>query len=493
MSLLRTVYLGAVICGWMAFCGWFMAEILRQGVVQPAAAAGAGDAADSAPRFLGSQSLGAALSSERNQTIAAFCLVGAAIGAGLGLAAGLSNWQLIPQVMRMLRGIVAGGLGGIAGGWLGAMIYQMFTPAGDGGRWWLRPVGWMVAGSLVGLADGLFTASRNRMRNGLIGGLAGGLIGGILFDPIKALVAHTAGAGDATLQFEITSRAAGFVAVGLCIGGAVGLTHLLLRHAWLTVLDGDRPGRQVILGGSGLTLGSDPSAGLPFLREADRTLLPAHLRIVCGRDGSFSLVPAAPNADADVAIVKNGVRETRSLKSQGAGGITLANDCVIMCGRNSIRFNERSHRGEATQSGAATAAPGHPAPPPPQVLPPLPKPAWQEPARQPAPPAVAPPPVPPPRSMPQPPPPPPPKAQPAAQPAAPRGAAAPASMPASQPQPAPRPVPQPAARPAPQPVPPPPPQPKPQPMPTAGGDNVCPNGHKVPAGQRYCILCDTYF
>ena len=77
-------------------------------------------------------------------------------------------------------------------------------------------------------------------------------------------MARTAGAADPTFQFEITSRAAGFVAVGLCIGGAVGLTHLLLRHAWLTVLDGDRPGRQVILTGSEPDPGQRPERRPPL-------------------------------------------------------------------------------------------------------------------------------------------------------------------------------------------------------------------------------------
>jgi hypothetical protein len=461
MSLLRTVYLGAVICGWMAFAGWLGAEILRQGVVLGDAASAPGQSAASDARFLGSRTLGAALSTEKNQTIAAFCLVGAAIGAGLGLSGGLSNWQLRPQIFRMLRGLIAGGLGGITGGWVGAMIYQTFA-SGGGAYWWVRPLGWMAAGGLVGLADGLFTFSRNRMRNGVIGGLCGGVIGGILFDPIGAVVARTSGASDPSFHFEITSRAAGFVAVGLCIGGAIGLTHFLLRHAWLTVLDGDRPGRQVILAGSSLTLGSDPGAGLPFLREADRTLLPAHVRIERARDGSFSLLAASPGADADVTIVKNDHRETFSLRNQGGKGIALGNDFVITCGRNSIRFNEKSRRSDVPAPSAAPA----PGPAPATPAPPLPKP----------------PPVP--------------QAQPAPVPAPPKQPEAATAPPrASAPAPAapPKPVVAPTVAPKPAPAPSPQPQPHPQPQPASRGENVCPNGHKVPPGQRYCIMCDTYF
>ena len=172
MSLLRTVYLGAVICGWMAFGGWLAAEILRQGVVQGARRRNPVLLPRASAYFLGSRTIWARLlRREKNQTIAAFCLVGAAIGAGLGLAGGLSNWQLGPQILRMLRGLIAGGLGGFAGGWLGAMIYQIFASGGGGVHGWVRPVGWMAAGGLVGLADGLITLSPNRMRNGLIGGL----------------------------------------------------------------------------------------------------------------------------------------------------------------------------------------------------------------------------------------------------------------------------------------------------------------------------------
>ncbi len=477
MSLLRTVYLGAVICGWMAFAGWFAAEILRQGVVHVASLAGQTENADNTPTFLGSRTIGLALATEKDQTIAAFCLVGAAIGAGLGLAGGLSNWQRWPQLLRMLRGLFAGGLGGIAGGWVGAVIYQTFSPAeGASGlmQVLVRPVGWMAAGGLIGLADGLFALSTNRMRNGLIGGLCGGLIGGILFDPIRAMVAGTAVAADPTMHFEITSRAAGFVAVGLCIGGAVGLTHLLLRHAWVTVLDGDRPGRQVILTGGGLTLGSDPSAGLPFLREADRNLLPCHARIVSSKGGSFSLVAGAPRAQAEVTDIKHDLRVTRSLEDASPNGLILNNDSVITCGRNSIRFNEKVKRGDMPGSGTASAPRAHPEPKPAQAAPPKPKPPSRQEARQPAQPAVPPPISPERQAAPEPP---------ISSPVGARPAAAPAVVKPSVPPPVPTSAPKVA----------PSSPPERQPQPAAAGENACPNGHKVPAGQRYCIVCDTYF
>ena len=121
---------------------------------QPTRSRGGGERSrgQHAPDSWARETLGVAFANEKNQTIAAFCLVGAAIGAGLGLAGGLSNWRLGPQVLRMVRGFVAGGLGGIVGGSLGAMIYQTFSTTGIDGssvadRWWLRPVGWMAAGA----------------------------------------------------------------------------------------------------------------------------------------------------------------------------------------------------------------------------------------------------------------------------------------------------------------------------------------------------------
>ena len=196
MSLLRTVYLArSSAAGWRLAAGSPPRSCGRgsSGRISWRRRASPGRPRRATPGFSARRRSAWPLANEKNQAIAAFCLVGAAIGAGLGLAGGLSNSRLGPQAMRMLRGFIAGGLGGVSGGWIGAMIYQSFSAAGGDAPWWLRPVGWMAAGAMVGLADGLFTLSRDRIRNGVIGGVIGGLIGGTLFDPIRVLVARVAG------------------------------------------------------------------------------------------------------------------------------------------------------------------------------------------------------------------------------------------------------------------------------------------------------------
>ena len=52
--------------------------------------------------------------------------------------------------------------------------------------------------------------------------------------------------------------------------------------------------------------------------------------------------------------MKNGNRQTHSLKNQAVKGFVLQNDCVITCGRNSIRFHERAPMRSGTDAAAAT-------------------------------------------------------------------------------------------------------------------------------------------
>ncbi len=157
MSLGRLVYYSAIIGGWSALLGWLVSELL----LSPG---------------------------EGHLSVALTCaLVGAAIGMGLNLLAGMANARFIQQLKRAVPGLVAGGLGGAVGGFLGNVLFSLFSVFGAN----VRAIGWMVMGAGIGVVEGLYERSPAKLRNGLIGGAIGGFLGGILFDPISHLMASS--------------------------------------------------------------------------------------------------------------------------------------------------------------------------------------------------------------------------------------------------------------------------------------------------------------
>jgi len=84
-------------------------------------------------------------------------------------------------------------------------------------------------GAGIGATEGLYERSPRKTRNGLLGGSIGGLLGGMLFDRIVQSGAQMSG------------RATALVGPGISIGVLIGLAHVVLKEAWLTVLDGYRP------------------------------------------------------------------------------------------------------------------------------------------------------------------------------------------------------------------------------------------------------------
>ncbi len=300
MSLRRLIFYYAVIGGWSAFGGWLFAEqVFASG--------------DVSGGWVG---------------VAATCAtVGAAIGAGLNLVAGMANAQWKELLRRAAGGLVAGGVGGLIGGGLGNLLYT-----------WLglpRALGWMILGAAIGLGGGLSERSRREVRNGLIGGTIGGLVGGLLFDPL--LSAIPAGTG-------MTSRATAFVILGLSIGALIGLVRVVLKEAWLTVLDGYRPGRQVILGDGTAILGRAEYATLPFLGPGDGKIEWEHVRISRRPDGRHVAEPKA----SPVIVKRNQQPITEPTP--------LADGDVLTLGGNSIRYNERGRRATERTSGPTLSA-----------------------------------------------------------------------------------------------------------------------------------------
>ena len=328
MSLVRMAYYCAVISGWSAFFAWMICEylFLSQG----------GDATW--------------------QVVCTAAIVGAAIGAGLNAVAGLSNGGIVQTILRLGPGLVGGGIGGAAGGLLGNLLFVYFGMP--------RFIGWIIMGLGIGVVEGLYERSPSKIRNGLIGGGLGGLAGGILFDELPKLMQLQAGSG-------MSSRATGFVILGLAIGALIGLVQVVLRDAWLTVVEGYRVGRQLILSSPVTILGRGDHLRLPFVGAGNGDLEPEHLAIERRPSGVFSLRDLSTRIGSFVNSVP--VR----------GDVDLKDGDIIKLGGNRIRFNLRGRRVDS--NAVASQAPK----PPTTVLPPPPL------VRQAAP-AVPPPPVPPP-------------------------------------------------------------------------------------------------
>ncbi len=326
MSLLRLVYYSAMISAWAAFLGWGVSEIARSYVAADP------ETTSRTTRMM----LGLLVVAVTSGTI------GAAIGLGLNVLGGMANGRWRQLAHRAVPGLLGGCVGGVTAGMVGEVLFYYGLP---------RAIGWMVFGVGVGVVEGIYDRSFRKIRNGLIGGAVGGLIGGLLFDWIYNLELTASGR---------SSRAAAFVVLGLLIGAAIGLAHVVFRVAWLTVVDGYRTGRQLNLTQPVTILGRGDHLPLPFLGPTNKDLEAEHLTIRRMPDGSYCL---------EDNRTKLGTR----LNSQPVAGPTpLNNGDIIRLGTNLVRFNERRRRGGEAAPVAAIVALPLPAPPPPPLPPPPP-------------------------------------------------------------------------------------------------------------------------
>jgi len=311
MSLLRLIYYSAMISAWAAFLGWGVSEVACSYVPTTSVLLGF---------------LVIALTS---------ATIGAAIGLGLNVLGGMANGRWRQLARRALPGLAGGCIGGIAGGMVGGVMFFLGLS---------RAIGWMVFGLGVGVVEGIYDRSFRKIRNGLVGGAVGGLIGGLLFDWICKLELTASGR---------SSRAAAFVVLGLMIGAAIGLAHVVFRVAWLTVVDGYRTGRQLNLTQPATVLGRGDHLPLPFLGPTNKDLDSEHLTIRRVPDGSYCL---------EDNHSKLGTR----LNSQPVvAPMPLKDGDIIRLGTNLVRFNERRRRGRETAPVTEIAASLPPAPPPP--------------------------------------------------------------------------------------------------------------------------------
>jgi hypothetical protein len=157
----------------------------------------------------------------------------------------------------------------------------------------LRVLGWMLTGLLIGAAPATFdylgsvmrggdrSGARRKLRNGLLGGTVGGLLGGVVSGMMHGMWAGVF--PDAEAQDLWSPSATGFVALGACIGLAVALAQIILREAWLRVDAGFRPGRQIILTKPEIILGRGESCDVGLFGDAGVEKAHAKIRREAGQ------------------------------------------------------------------------------------------------------------------------------------------------------------------------------------------------------------------
>jgi FHA domain len=194
-------------------------------------------------------------------------LIGLMIGSAEGLVCRTFKRALRCGLFGLAAGIAGGLLSGIVGGMayfavgqlsgdptanLPAFILQMFR----------RSLGWTIAGTTMGLGQGLALKNRKLMLNGFVGGLVGGLIGGLVFDPIDFLFSDRANMEGAEL-----SRAISLSGIGAAVGVLIGITDMLTRAAWLRVTGGPLRGKEFSFTQTPIRLGSSPKNEIYLFKD----------------------------------------------------------------------------------------------------------------------------------------------------------------------------------------------------------------------------------
>ncbi len=137
-----------------------------------------------------------------------------------------------------------------------------------------RSIAWCLAGSAMGLGQGIALRSKRLLIYGLLGGIVGGLLGGVLFDPIDAFLLgpEKPGAG--------LSRLIGFGVIGLAVGATIGIVELLARDAWLRMTQGPLTGKEFLMFKEVMNIGSSPRSDIYLFNDSQVAENHAVLRAV---------------------------------------------------------------------------------------------------------------------------------------------------------------------------------------------------------------------
>jgi hypothetical protein len=218
-----------------------------------------------------------------------FGLVGGFIGLAIGAADGIVCHLARRALLAGGVGLVVGFLGGFISGFLANLIYVPLTKlamdqTGSGAaslstfgfliQMFGRSLAWALAGTAMGLGQGIALRSKRLLIYGLIGGVAGGLFGGLLFDPIDILILG----GDKPSAHW--SRLIGFAVIGAAVGATIGIVELVARDAWLRMVQGPLAGKEFLVFKDTMKIGSSPKCEIYLFNDAEVAGHHATLRAV---------------------------------------------------------------------------------------------------------------------------------------------------------------------------------------------------------------------
>lgn len=199
-------------------------------------------------------------------------MIGLFLGAADGIVCRLPRRALLCGVVGLLVGVVGGLITSVVANIIYAPIsgYAM-NQSGEGAtaqavsfgiQMLGRIIAWGLAGTAMGLGQGVALRSSRLLAYGLIGGIVGGVLGGLFFDPVDAMLS-----GEDRTSAHL-SRLVGFMVIGVSVGCMTGVVELLARDAWLRMTKGPLKGKEFLIFKDVMRVGSSPRSDLYLFSDS---------------------------------------------------------------------------------------------------------------------------------------------------------------------------------------------------------------------------------
>lgn len=258
-------------------------------------------------------------------------IVAAAIGAVDAFLNAVGSQRFVRVGICLGIGLFGGMFGGLVGEFLHSKLhFPVF-------------LGWILTGVCIGASIGIYDLLRSlftqgdtraplkKTLNGVYGGLLGGFLGGL---PFGFLMGSSA--------IPRTDLAISLVILGLCIGLLIGLAQVFLKEAWLKVIQGFRPGRELLLAKDETTIGRAESCDLGLF--GDNTIERLHARILL-QNQRYLLADA--ETPSGTFLNEERISQPTPLKSGDK----------IRVGKSVIEFGERKGNNQPEASARAKDSP----------------------------------------------------------------------------------------------------------------------------------------